>query len=62
MKNLQVSDDPIYLQRKRNDSIVLLVTDVMQRESAIADDYWRYTFQHGKKDQTESSLQNIDQK
>jgi hypothetical protein len=34
----------------------------MQRESAIADDYWRYTLQHGKRDQVEVVLQNIELK
>jgi hypothetical protein len=40
----------------------MIVTDVMQRESAIADDYWRYTLKHGKKDQVEVALQNIERK
>jgi hypothetical protein len=40
----------------------MLVTDAMQRESAIADDYWRYTLQNGKKDQVEVALQNIERK
>ena len=43
-----------------NDLLWLLVTDAMQRESAIADDYWRETFQNGKKDQTEVSLKQIE--
>ena len=34
----------------------------MQRESAIADDYWQYTLKHGKKDQVEVALQNIERK
>ncbi|CAF3372458.1 unnamed protein product [Rotaria socialis] len=34
----------------------------MQRESAIADDYRSYTLQHGKKDQVEFALQNIERK
>ena len=34
----------------------------MQRESAIADDYWRYTLTHGKHDQMEVALQNIERK
>jgi hypothetical protein len=41
---------------------LMIVTDAMQRESAIADDYWRYTFKHGKKDQVEVALQNIERK
>lgn len=61
-KNFKVRDNRIDLRRKTNDLIALLVTDAMQRESAIADDYWRYTFQHEKKDRTEVSLQNIDRK
>jgi hypothetical protein len=40
----------------------MIVTDAMQRESAIADDYWRYTFKHGKKDQVEVALQNIERR
>lgn len=32
----------------------------MQRESAIADDYWRHTLHQGKKDQVEVALQNIE--
>ncbi|UJR27965.1 hypothetical protein I4U23_009223 [Adineta vaga] len=37
------------------------ITDAMQRESAIADDYWRYTLKHGKKDQVQVTLQNLEQ-
>ncbi|CAF4063885.1 unnamed protein product [Rotaria magnacalcarata] len=40
----------------------IIVSDAMQRESAIADDYWSYTLQHGKKDQVEVALQNIERK
>ncbi|CAF4933130.1 unnamed protein product, partial [Rotaria socialis] len=32
-------------------------SDATQRESAIADDYWSSTLQHGKKDQVEVALQ-----
>ena len=38
----------------------MIVTDMMQRESAIADDYWRDTLKNGKKDQVEVALQNIE--
>ncbi|CAF1166712.1 unnamed protein product [Adineta ricciae] len=38
------------------------VTDAMQRESAIADDYWGYTLKHGKKDQMEIALHDIEEK
>ncbi len=38
------------------------VTDAMQRESAIADDYWRYTLKHGKRDKVEVAIQNIERK
>jgi hypothetical protein len=34
----------------------------MQRESAIANDYWSFTLKHGKKDQIEVALQNIERK
>ena len=34
----------------------------MQRESAIADDYWRYTLKNGKKDQLEVAIQNLERK
>ena len=40
----------------------MTASDAMQRESAIADDYWSYTLTHGKKDQIEVALQNIEQK
>ncbi|CAF4717738.1 unnamed protein product, partial [Rotaria sp. Silwood2] len=32
----------------------------MQRENAIADNYWSYTLTHGKKDQIEVLSQNIE--
>ncbi|CAF3552086.1 unnamed protein product [Rotaria sp. Silwood1] len=38
------------------------VSDAMQRESAIADDYWSYVVKHGKKDQIEVAVQNIERK
>ncbi|CAF1583060.1 unnamed protein product, partial [Adineta steineri] len=38
------------------------ITDAMQRESAIADDYWRYTLKYRKKDQMEIALHDIEQK
>ncbi|CAF1526665.1 unnamed protein product, partial [Adineta steineri] len=38
------------------------ITDAMQRESAIADDYWRYTLKYRKKDQIEIALHDIEQK
>ncbi|CAF2809455.1 unnamed protein product [Rotaria sp. Silwood2] len=38
------------------------ISDTMQRESAIADDYWNYIFKHGKKDQVEVAIQNIERK
>lgn len=34
----------------------------MQRETAIADDYWSFTLKHGKKDQVEVALHNIELK
>ena len=34
----------------------------MQRESAIADDYWNERLKDGKKDQIDTVLQNIEQK
>ena len=41
---------------------IRLVTDTMQRESAIADDFWHFTFQHPKKHQIELTLENIERK
>ncbi|CAF1117491.1 unnamed protein product [Rotaria sordida] len=38
------------------------ISDAMQRESAIADDYWSYTLKHGKKDQVEVAIQNIERR
>ncbi|CAF1630957.1 unnamed protein product [Adineta ricciae] len=38
------------------------ITDAMQRESAIADDYWGYTLKHGKKDPMEIALHDIEEK
>ncbi|CAF1284448.1 unnamed protein product [Didymodactylos carnosus] len=38
------------------------ITDSMQRESAIAEDYWRYTLRHETKNQTEIALENLEQK
>ncbi|UJR12701.1 hypothetical protein I4U23_016875 [Adineta vaga] len=38
------------------------ITDAMQRESAIADDYWRYTLKNGEKNQMEITLHHIEQK
>lgn len=40
----------------------IIVTDLMQRESAIADDYWRDTLKHGKQEQIDVALRNIEQK
>ncbi|CAF1368298.1 unnamed protein product [Rotaria sordida] len=37
-------------------------SDAMQRESAIANDYWSYTLKHEKKDQIEVALQNIERR
>ena len=34
----------------------------MQRESAIADDYWHCSFQHSKQNPLELLLENIEQK
>ena len=34
----------------------------MQRECAIADDYWRYVLLHEKKDRVEFCLENIERK
>jgi hypothetical protein len=39
-----------------------IVSDAMQRESAIADDFWRYTFKHTKKNRIEVVLENIERK
>ena len=39
---------------------MLTVTDAMQRESAIADDYWRYALTHGKQDEVHVALQNME--
>ncbi|CAF1207939.1 unnamed protein product [Rotaria sp. Silwood1] len=38
------------------------VSDAMQRESALADDYWSSTLKHGKKDQIDVTIQNIERK
>ncbi|CAF1599127.1 unnamed protein product [Adineta ricciae] len=38
----------------------LKITDAMQRESAIADDYWRYALTHGKQDEVHVALQNME--
>ncbi|CAF3508465.1 unnamed protein product [Rotaria sordida] len=38
------------------------ISDAMQRESAIADDYWSYILKHGKKDQVEVAIQNIERR
>jgi len=40
---------------------LLLVTDPMQRESAIADDYWNENLKNKTKDSVEIKLQNIEQ-
>ncbi|CAF1523666.1 unnamed protein product, partial [Didymodactylos carnosus] len=37
-------------------------SDSMQRESAIAEDYWRYIFKHEKKTQTEIAMESLEQK
>ena len=59
-KNFEVKLDRYNLNEKKG--FFDKVTDAMQRESAIADDYWRYTLKHGKKDQVEVALQNIERK
>jgi hypothetical protein len=41
---------------------VFLVTDEIQRESAIADDFWRHVFTHTKKNRTDVILENIERK
>ncbi|CAF3203613.1 unnamed protein product [Rotaria sp. Silwood2] len=56
-----------YSQKHRHDKMfaffwLMIVNDVMQRESAIADDYWSYTLKHGKKDRVEVAIQNIERK
>ncbi|CAF3116093.1 unnamed protein product [Rotaria socialis] len=38
------------------------VTDAMQRESAIASDYWRSILKSGEDDQTETTMHNIERK
>ena len=38
----------------------ILVTDSMQRESAIAEDYWRTALKTGRKEAVDVSLQNIE--
>lgn len=50
------------IDNDENIVMMVIVTDIMQRESAIADDYWRETFQSGKKDPTEISLKSIERK
>jgi hypothetical protein len=52
--------DRIFIERKS--FLHMIVTDPMQRESAIANDYWSFTLKHGKKDQIEVALQNIERK
>jgi hypothetical protein len=47
---------------KERNILFEIVTDAMQRESAIADDYWQNTLKHGKKDKIEVALQNLDRK
>ncbi|CAF1005183.1 unnamed protein product [Adineta steineri] len=37
-------------------------SDVMQRESAIADDFWRYALKHAKKNHMDMVLENIERK
>jgi len=41
---------------------IYIVTDELRREKAIAEDYWRETFQDNKNDRMETALQNIEQK
>ncbi len=50
------------MRRKNHFVFVITATDAMQREAAIADDYWRSTLKNGKKDQIEVALQNIERK
>ncbi|CAF1379477.1 unnamed protein product [Rotaria sp. Silwood1] len=38
------------------------ISNAMQRESAIAADYWSYMLKHGNKDPVEAAIQNIEQK
>ncbi|CAF1605995.1 unnamed protein product [Adineta ricciae] len=38
------------------------INDVMQRESAIADDFWRYAFKHAKKTRVDIVLEAIERK
>ena len=40
--------------------LLMIVTNAMQRESAIADDYWWENLKRGKKNQTEVTLGNIE--
>ena len=40
----------------------ILVTDIMQRESAIADDFWRSIFQHSKENHLDRILENLERK
>lgn len=45
-----------------NERDYFLVTDGMQRESAIADDFWRYTFKHTQKNRMDVILENLERK
>ncbi|CAF1049400.1 unnamed protein product [Rotaria sordida] len=38
------------------------ISNAMQHESAIADDYWSYILKHGKKDPVEAAIENIERK
>ncbi|CAF1307769.1 unnamed protein product [Adineta steineri] len=38
------------------------INDMMRRESAIAEDYWRQIFKQNKSDRIEIALANIEQK
>lgn len=42
--------------------LLFLVTDTMQRESAIASDYWRSILKWERKQQIETTLANIERK
>lgn len=42
--------------------LFVLVTDTMQRESAIADDFWRHMFKYPKKNRIDVMLENIERK
>ncbi|CAF0835257.1 unnamed protein product [Adineta steineri] len=63
-RNVTCEPTPMELTTINGDRIhkAFKITDAMQRESAIADDYWRYALKNGRKDQVEVALQNIERK